>query len=701
MAKQNTFKDWTYKIGDVIEFFDSEMSYEITGYRPVDETRGLDFDPTWFTEASVRKTTTGRYSPYVQGSLNYRKFWDEEMRRCKEGFTVNGYTVTGDHYFFLNYYVLLNIENVKVSGEGREESNPSFFSKQYEYFHYVRLCEHLNRDVIAFKARGVGFSEIAASLAVRPYITTPNYESVFVAYSEGLLEPTLSKCWTQLEHLNRETEGAFRRLRQNKDSFMVKEASLKTASGEVYGHRASIRGVVVDDPRKLRGRRVDRLIYEESGSNPILQDTYIKGEALVEILGTKLGTRVVFGTGGDSGAALKGLDAMFKNPETYGGLPHRHRYNPEGKVVFTGYFIGADTCVRGYKDDRTGEYISTVDHRGVTNVKMAREYYDKKRAAFLNDPVEHLTYCAEYCYYPEEALIMQGVNNFNRVLLAEQQAQIQIHKSEEIPKPKRYNLFWNRDSSDNITGVKCVEDPNGVVYLTELPELDNTGAPIKNLYVAGIDSIDHGAADSVVGEKGSKFCITVKKRALGIDKGNQYVGIYLERPNDVRRAYTVAAQLLVLFGCKANLEDTKIGFRLWLRDLEKGKNWDVKLLMTRPSHALDNGRKRNKSLWGTPGSERMIKHGLELVALYIEDYYYKMSFLIMIQQLLNFSYEDKGAYDVVLAMVYTEIGDEDMYDKVVRETVETTESFLDVGYYTDEYGNKRYGVIPKRHGTFH
>ena len=39
--------------------------------------------------------------------------------------------------------------------EGRAETFPDFFSKQYEYFHYIELCEKLGYDVVALKARGV------------------------------------------------------------------------------------------------------------------------------------------------------------------------------------------------------------------------------------------------------------------------------------------------------------------------------------------------------------------------------------------------------------------------------------------------------------------------------------------------------------------------------------------------------------------
>lgn len=684
---------WDVPLGTKITFFDPTLSYELTGYRPVDEERGLDFDPTWFTEAAIAKKKTGKYTTYPRGSRTHRKHWEEEMRRCKEGHVVNGYRVTGDHYFFLNYYILMNVRDVEAAGQGRTETQPDFWAKHYEYFHYIELCERLKRDVIAFKSRGVGFSEIATALGVRPYTTTPNYNAVYVAYSEGLLEPTIAKAWAQLEYLNSETEGAFRRIRQNINQQWKKQASKKTAGGEVSGHMAEITGIVVDNSRKLRGRRIDRLIYEESGSNPILKETYIKGNALVELLGKKIGTRVVFGTGGDTGPALSALDTMFKDPEAFKGLPYKHKYTRDGRESLTGYFLPAYSCVIGFEDPETGKWVNAMDHRGVTNTALARAYYEHERRRLAHLPAELIDYCAEYCFYPEEALIKQGQNDFNQVLLAEQYTEIEIHKNPSIVKPERGRFFWTYNKAGVIDGVRWQPDPTGPVYLSEHPVMGEDNTPLRNLYVAGIDSIDHGKEDSVVGDKGSKFAIVIKKRTHGIDQGNMYVCRYMERPPDVRTAYTIAAQILWYFGCKANLEDTKISFRSWLRE----KKWDHKMLMRRPNYAIDpNRRSKGNTLWGTPGSDKMIKHGLELIGSFIEDYYYKMNDVEMIEQLQKFDYDLKGQFDLVLAMVYAEIGDEDMFDLRVRENINTSENFRHVGYYKDEYGRKQYGVIPKQ-----
>lgn len=147
--------EWDVKLEDPIEFFDPELSYEIIKYRPITMTKGLDFDPEPFMAVGKVYTETGHYCSYRRGSKLYADFWNEQMRRCTNGYTVGRYTITGDHYFFLNFYRLLNTKNVKKASSGRQESFPDFYAKQYEYFHYISLCETLGKDVGALKARGV------------------------------------------------------------------------------------------------------------------------------------------------------------------------------------------------------------------------------------------------------------------------------------------------------------------------------------------------------------------------------------------------------------------------------------------------------------------------------------------------------------------------------------------------------------------
>lgn len=147
---------WDYVIEDEIEYFDPECSYELTGYKPITATKGLDFDPTPFREAGIIYETTGAYTQYPKDSKPYVDFWEEQKRRCREGYEVNGYRIPGDLYFFLNFY-RLPVTKEKDGILFVEESFPVFTTEHYKWFHYVEICERVGKDVCALKPRGVEY----------------------------------------------------------------------------------------------------------------------------------------------------------------------------------------------------------------------------------------------------------------------------------------------------------------------------------------------------------------------------------------------------------------------------------------------------------------------------------------------------------------------------------------------------------------
>lgn len=146
--------EWDVKKDEDIPYFDPELSYELTGYKPITKDKGLDFRPSWFTEASQTYLRTGHYCT-SRGKM-YNDFWRQEYLRCINGHTVNGYTITGDHYFFLNYYQLNNTASSKKAMSAVDKSFPNFIVAQYIYFHYLEMCKRLRKNCCLMKARAVG-----------------------------------------------------------------------------------------------------------------------------------------------------------------------------------------------------------------------------------------------------------------------------------------------------------------------------------------------------------------------------------------------------------------------------------------------------------------------------------------------------------------------------------------------------------------
>lgn len=60
-----------------------------------------------------------------------------------------------------------------------------------------------------------------------------------------------------------------KRVRQKIDNIKQKRASKVDKEGVESGRMAEIEGIIADNPRKIRGDRCDRLMFEEFGSNPV------------------------------------------------------------------------------------------------------------------------------------------------------------------------------------------------------------------------------------------------------------------------------------------------------------------------------------------------------------------------------------------------------------------------------------------------
>ena len=477
------------------------------------------------------------------------------------------------------------------------------------------------------------------------------------------------------------------KLRQVINTATKKRAShYKVVNGQKIetGFMSQIEGIVVDKDRKMRGDRVGFLFLEESGSNPILERSFIKAEELVTVGGNKIGIIAAVGTGGDAGPNLEGLRKVYYNPKMFQVLPFKHNYTEDGDWVETAYFIPAYISMNNSK---------FVGSRGEYLMKKQREYYEQRRAD-ITDPQTLLEHKAEQCFTAEEAFAAEGVNKFNKLKIAEQIIAIRI-KKQAPPIQRGYMEFiysGPERKRENIIGVRFKPNPNGPVRILEEPLWEDGSPIIQNLYVAGIDGIDIGQAETSKETRDpSKFCTMIKRRVHGM-KEPMYVAYYLDRPDDIREAYKQTMALLWYYQAKANIEATRLSVLTYARD-----NKFAHFFMRRPRACYGGDeRRRTNGQYGTTATTAMIEHGTDLVASYVEDYCHNIWFIEFLEQLNLYTDENKGKFDMVAACQMAEVGDEELNDVIPREYKPVSKEFRDIGYYTDENGHKRFGVIPKQ-----
>lgn len=93
--------------------------------------------------------------------------------------------------------------------------------------------------------------------------------------------------------------------------------------------------------------------------------------------------------------------------------------------------------------------------------------------------------------------------------------------------------------------------------------------------------------------------------------------------------------------------------------------------MKRPAASMGDMRRGNSQMIGTPATEAVIKHGLELINNFVNDYVYSIDSDEILEQLLKYSYENKRKFDIVAALSMAELADEELMD-VTPTTVDQT-----------------------------
>ena len=140
-------------------------------------------DADYFRPAAIFFEEHGCYTflkPNSNPQSAYRKFWDEEIRRCYEGYVreSDGEWITGQMYWFLNYNRMMINKITKGSKKAiRTESFPFFFEGLYWRFHYLNQAREAGKHAIELAKRGCGKSYTLSSIMTKNLILGESKES--------------------------------------------------------------------------------------------------------------------------------------------------------------------------------------------------------------------------------------------------------------------------------------------------------------------------------------------------------------------------------------------------------------------------------------------------------------------------------------------------------------------------------------------
>ena len=236
-------------------------------------------DMDYFRQPAIHFIQHGCYTKLKEDrspQSPYRKFWEEEVRRCREGYVRerDGEWVTGFCYWFMNYNPMIINKVVKGKKALRVESFPYMWEGIYWRFHYLYQAREEGKHAIELARRGCAKSYSLSSIMTHNLELGENEESkkrivtVLTAYQKEYLsdskEGTLSKFKPAINFIWANTP--FPRLTlKNSPNEMTWQMGYKDDMNIERGSFNQVMAVSAkDDPDKLRGKR-GWILFEEMG----------------------------------------------------------------------------------------------------------------------------------------------------------------------------------------------------------------------------------------------------------------------------------------------------------------------------------------------------------------------------------------------------------------------------------------------------
>ena len=635
-----------------------------------------------FRQPALRFLEVGSYCQYPEGTSEYFKYWDEQMDRCKYGYTADdGDFISGYNYFYLNFCPIQRIIYTTINNpdgstkikKTRDLQFPDFYDYDYYFFQAVEDAEGEGKHLCALKSRRKGYSYKNAAMACRNYYLFAGSKTYIYASNKQYLteDGILTKAWDYMDFIDKNTAWGKKR---SVNTQMRKRAGFFTKDeygNEIeLGFKSEIIGVTLkDNPDVVRGKAGKLIIFEEAGSFSELGAAWQIARPSVEQDGMAFGTMIAFGTGGDEDSHFETLKDMFYNPDGYNCIGFDNIWDETPSDKKCGFFIPQYTNM-DFRDD-AGNRIY-MDNDGNTLRRKSVEYILAERRKVIENATNSVAvdrYVAEHCITPQEACLEFGGNIFPKKELQEQLAKIRINKSLSNMKQVG-DLVWETDGSlkwvikkhGDITHypLKKDDDPTGSIVIWEHPMKD---API-GLYILGVDPYDHD--QSGTNSLGSTF---VYKRFQDFE--NYYdiiVAEYTGRPSTAEEYYENLRKLAVYYNGRIMYENERKGLFPYFT----AKHCDY-LLADQPDIISDivgntkvqrkKGCHMNKQIkqWG----EGLIKDWLNEEQAPGKKNLHNILSEPLLEELI--SYNDTGNFDRVMALMQVMIYREHHYNVKVKE----------------------------------
>jgi len=573
---------------------------------------------------------------FFDQELSTIQFWQEELNKITNGFTVGGYFIHPWMYFHLNYF-----KTPIPQEDGTEPTTqPSLRDNEWFFAENLKACIHpdnpayFSKAMLVYGTRRFAKSVIMASLAHWKILTKFNASGTIVGGSSSDLGALVGKVKTSMTYMER--------------AFALDVTTQSWDNGETFfGIKEDISNAIIystlvvqnlQDGAKSKTQKTAGLapsvsIYDEIGKYAFLKPYLAALPSFKTPYGFKCIT-VLAGTGGEADLSADAMEVL-NNPEAYDLLPMNwdlleSKIDPEQitwkRRRFATFFPGQMAYEEGFikKPKPFSEFLE-IDNEVLAKIDIHLTDWEKNNnfleaklvtARAMRSTKGNLLEQQRKVQYPrdpEDCFITLEGNPFPS-------AEAKTHKEWVIAtgqQGRKVILSKNSKGVIEDTPAEYLQEPqfpfpggfidSPVILHEPLPET----TPPFGLYIVGLDDYKHEQSD---GDSVGSF--TVYKREW-MDKWSlRVVATYAARPNPQTKFHRQGYYLIKAFNGLCFPENEDMNFKTYL---DKKHETDVILMKGLDFASQFNLNNNGNRAFGWNPTTKNIAFGLGLLVNYTSE----------------------------------------------------------------------------------
>lgn len=640
----------------------------------------------------IANSDARHYSPLVyepipdleRGTLAYDDFYDEQDRRCLDGYAplidgVQYARITGAHYFYLN---MVQIMMLKIGSTKKKLNYPYYRVLDHLLFLEIEKAEFLGYGLIIGKARRMGLSYIGDCMTLWNLLFFMDAETAIGAGKEDKATDLFKKIIKSLENLRPEYRVSYRKNKTElKLSYPIRENKVLQDAG--IGSMLTVK-TFFSDPSAFEGGSYSFFIFEEIGLQENLIKSYKASEPCFMEGAKQFGLPMMYGTGGEVDKGSRDMKIIYDAPEAY----NMKKLFIPAFMYYPGNIEPAEDELESMDDDVNFFDIKT----GRTDETKALEHILKRRKRASKSRDGYIKEIQSRPVKEADLFLKTSGGLLNRIILNNQ---LQIIYNEECPyTPVQGKFEWvydrelefslarchtqkERDKVHILNGstVKFVEDEFGTAWKITDP-INNSEAPY-DADIGGIDSYDQETEQ----DKGSMGASIIYRCFNGISKDYNMPVAFIKEKGDASSDdtfYSNSLKMAVWARAKMLVEYSKVAIINYFEDCMAQRYLKEKPILRNESIA--NKGRQNYGVHMTKEMKvivtRLLKHEVNQNC---QNVWFDKIIIDLIE------YGDHNT-DLAMALAMCLISKLDMFDEITDdiEDYDDGDMLMDMTYYTHD-----------------